>query len=179
MRKSGHTNFTHGTLHVSTIKAYSKLLRTTAGYTMVPQKNHMCIVSKGWLKNCWFGLCSNLLWLMKASNQEAKVCFMEFKGSEEYHTYFLVSLHHTYIRSVTSQVSKLQLQDEGCWEQISLSIVTQMLRVLKQSSPVARRNSWGWKSRHCTWLSWYLKSCISFPAVRSHSCQTCHNAISI
>jgi hypothetical protein len=38
MRKSGQTNFTHGTLHVSTIKAYSKLLRTTAGYTMVPQK---------------------------------------------------------------------------------------------------------------------------------------------
>jgi hypothetical protein len=77
------------------------------------------------------------------------------------------------------QVPRLQLQDEGCWDQISLSIVTQMLRVLKQSSPVARRNSWGWKSRHCTWLSWYLKSCISFPAVRSHSCHTWHDAISI
>jgi hypothetical protein len=43
---------------------------------------------------------------MKASNQEAKVCFMEFKGSEEYHMYFLVSLHHAYILSVTSTSAK-------------------------------------------------------------------------
>ena len=40
--------------------------------------------------------------------------------------------------------------------------------------PVARRNSWGWKSMHWIWPSWYLKSCNSFPAVKSHSCQnTC------
>jgi hypothetical protein len=43
MRKSGQTNFTHGTLHVSTIKAYSKLLRTTAGYTMVQKPYVHCV----------------------------------------------------------------------------------------------------------------------------------------
>lgn len=36
--------------------------------------------------------------------------------------------------------------------------------------PVANKNSWGWKSMHWICPSWLLKSCNSFPAVRSHSC---------
>ena len=38
------------------------------------------------------------------------------------------------------------------------------------NQPVASRNSWGWKSKHWIWPSWYLKSCNSFPAVKSHTC---------
>jgi len=40
------------------------------------------------------------------------------------------------------------------------------------NSPVARRNSRGWKSMDLICPSWNLKSCKSFPAVRSHTCST-------
>lgn len=35
--------------------------------------------------------------------------------------------------------------------------------------PVARRNSWGWKSMHRICPLWNLNSCKSFPAVKSHN----------
>ena len=35
--------------------------------------------------------------------------------------------------------------------------------------PVASKNSWGWKSIHRICPLWNLKSCRSFPAVRSHT----------
>ncbi len=179
MRKSGQTNFTHGTLHVSTIKAYSKLLRTTAGYTMVPQKIICALCQRAEPKTVdldFAPICYDW-WKHQIKRQK----FASWNSKVQRNITRIFWFHYTMPTSFQwlPQVPRLQLQDEGCWDQISLSIATQMLRVLKQSSPVARRNSWGWKSRHCTWLSWYLKSCISFPAVRSHSCHTCNDAISI
>jgi len=49
-----------------------------------------------------------------------------------------------------------------------LNASTALKKVTK--SPVARRNSSGWKSIDLMGPSWNLKSCKSFPAVRSHTC---------
>ena len=44
------------------------------------------------------------------------------------------------------------------------------IKIKSDAVPVARRNSRGWKSRDRMWPWWNLKSCKSFPAVRSQTC---------